>query len=93
MLLSRRPFAHYVYSNQNPFNIVDPLGMIRVLPQNAISSYDYRLYNMSEGTTGHFQKGDFVFHPPGIAYYETCSLLEARVQLFSGEWVKDNMII
>jgi YD repeat-containing protein len=26
-LLARRPFAHYLYANQNPVNILDPLGM------------------------------------------------------------------
>lgn len=65
---------------------------IKVLPQNAINSYDYRLYNMSESTEGQFKKGDLVFHAPGIAYTETCGLLEARVKLFTSEWVKENCI-
>jgi hypothetical protein len=65
---------------------------IKILPQNSINSYDYRLYNMSEGTEGHFKSGDFVFHAPGIAASESCSLLEARVKLFSGDWVKQNVV-
>lgn len=65
---------------------------IRILPQNAINSYDYRLYNMSESTEGQFRRGDLLFHAPGIAYYETCSLLEARVKLFSGAWIRENFV-
>jgi mannan polymerase II complex MNN10 subunit len=65
---------------------------IKILPQNAINSMDYRLYDMPESTEGQFKKGDFVFHAPGIAAWETCSLLEARIKLFTGEWINENLI-
>jgi SAM-dependent methyltransferase len=65
---------------------------IKILPQNSFNSYDYRLYKMPATTEGQFKKGDFIFHAPGIAYWENCSLLEFRVRLFKGGWVQRNFI-
>jgi hypothetical protein len=86
---------HYWYEQKVMQDYAETEGWrekIKILPQNEIKSMDYRLYNMPESTEGQFKKGDLVFHEPGKPVQETCSLLEARVRLFSGSWIKENFI-
>ena len=58
---------------------------IKILPQNSINSYFYDLYKWPETSKGHFQKGDYLYHGPGLS-------LQERLTLFTSPRVQDNIV-
>jgi hypothetical protein len=58
---------------------------VKILPHPSINSYFYNIYNWPETTPGHFNKGDFILHLPGLG-------MEQRINIFKSDAVKDKII-
>ena len=58
---------------------------IKVLPHPSINSYFYDIYNRPTTTPGHFNKGDFVLHLPGLN-------IDKRLEVFRSSEVQNAIV-
>ncbi len=84
--LSQRCWQHKLPQNEpdgTPWR--DGIEILPHTDHKGINSYDYREYQWPESTPGHIQRGDIVFHAPGMN-------LAQRLTKFRSEWLKGYII-
>lgn len=69
---------------QNHYRLPEWSDRIKVIPQPAFNSYDYRLYGRGPGTAGHWERGHLALSLPGTTF-------EHRVRYITSFLAGDNI--